>query len=293
LIKLALNGRTPWKALLARFKCVRYFILEMNLGMVPFSWFPLRSKCVSSGMDEIESGIGPDSLFEDKDRFFKEIRSPIESGMSPEMVFLDKFRDFRFESRVMEVGIEPLSRLSDKSMNVRFEWNDLGMFPERFACEIVKETISCIFPRITKRPEVETGTEETVRSVRLTRRAKKTPERPLRRRRKEETAVKEWSESGRRGGGESEGQLRKEREVRDGERALRAVVEMERSVEQFVKEMEVTRRNGELVSQVTTEEEVDLVVGRWLQGSLTVGMLRDSRALSCFGSNGEEDEEGL
>lgn len=290
-MKLALNGRTPRKALLARFRCVRCFILEMNLGTVPFSWFPLRSKCVSSGIDEIESGIGPDSLLEAKDRFFREIRSPIPSGMSPESELLDKFKDFRFESRVTEVGIEPLSMLSDKSMNVRLEWSDLGMLPERFACEIVKETILCIFPSITKRPEVETGTEETVRSVRLTRRAKKTPERPFRRRRKEETAVKEWSDSGRRGGGEREGQLRKEREVRDGERALRAVEEIERSVEQFVKEIEVTRRNGELVSQVTTEEEeVDLVVGRWLQGSLTVGMLRDSRALSCFGSNGEDDE---
>ncbi|XP_019098322.1 PREDICTED: pentatricopeptide repeat-containing protein DOT4, chloroplastic-like [Camelina sativa] len=153
------------------------------------------------------------------------------------------------------------------------------------------KTILCMFPRMTKRPEVETGTEETVRSVRLTRRARKTPERPLRRRRKDETAVKECSEPGRRGGGERDGQLRKERDVRDGERALRAVVEIERSAEQFVKEIEVTRRNGELASQITTE--VGLVVGWWLQGSLAVGMFRDSRALSCFGSNGAEEEEGF
>jgi len=85
--------------------------------------------------------------------------------------------------------------------------------------------------------------------------------------------------------------LWKEREVREGERALRAVEEMERSEEQFVKEREVTRRNGEPVSQVTTvvgglEEEE----GWWSQGFLRVGMLRDSRALSCFGSSGEEED---
>ncbi|KAH0922932.1 hypothetical protein HID58_022950 [Brassica napus] len=70
---------------------------------------------------------------------------------------------------------------------------------------------------------------------------------------------------------------------------------MERSEEQFVKEREVTRRNGEPVSQVTT------VVGGfleeegwwWSQGFLRVGMLRDSKALSCFGSSGEvEDVRG-
>lgn len=70
----------------------------MNLGTVPFSWFPLRSKWVRSGREEIESGIGPESLFEDKDMFFKEIRSPMLSGISPEMEFDDKFRDLRLES---------------------------------------------------------------------------------------------------------------------------------------------------------------------------------------------------
>lgn len=144
----------------------------MNLGTVPFSWFPLRSKWVKSGIDEIESGIGPDSLFEDKDRFFSEIRSPMLSGISPEIEFDDKFKALRLERRVIEVGMEPLMRLSDKSMNVRFEWNVLGMFPERLAWEMVRETMSCMFPRTTNSPEVETGTEETVRSVRLTRRAR-------------------------------------------------------------------------------------------------------------------------
>ncbi|CAF1815109.1 unnamed protein product [Brassica oleracea] len=66
---------------------------------------------------------------------------------------------------------------------------------------MVRETIWCMFPRMTKRPEVETGMEETGK----------------------------------------EGKLRKERETRDGERALRDVEEMERSEEEFVKEMEVTR----------------------------------------------------
>ena len=46
------------------------------------------------------------------------------------------------------------------------------------------------------------------------------------RRRKEETVEKERSESGRRGGREREGKLRKEWETRDGERALSAVEEM-------------------------------------------------------------------
>ncbi|RID78130.1 hypothetical protein BRARA_A00984 [Brassica rapa] len=108
----------------------------MNLGTVPFSWFPLRSKWVKSGIDEIESGIGPDSLFEDKDRFFSEIRSPMLSGISPEIEFDDKFKALRFERRVIEVGIGPLMRLSDKSMNVRLEWKDFGMFPERLAWEM-------------------------------------------------------------------------------------------------------------------------------------------------------------
>ena len=104
-------------------------------------------------------------------------------------------------------------------------------------------------------------------------------------------AAKEWREVGRRGGGEREGQLRKEREVREGERALSAAEEMDMSEEQFVKERDVTRRNGEPASQVTTVEE-GLEVGRWSQGFLAVGMLRDSRALRCFGSNGEEEVRG-
>lgn len=95
-------------------------------------------------------------------------------------------------------------------------------------------------------------------------------------------AVKEWRESGRRGGREREGQFRKERDVKEGERDLNAVEESVRSVEQFVKERDVTSLNGEVEEQVTVMEEV-----RWLflvflllllQGSLRVGMLRDSRA---------------
>lgn len=120
-------------------------------------------------------------------------RLPMLSGISPEIKFEDKFKALRLERRVIEVGIGPLMRLSDKSMNVRFEWKDFGMFPERLAWEMVRETMSCMFPRMTNSPEVETGTEETVMSVRLTRRARESPER----RGKEETAEKEWSESGR------------------------------------------------------------------------------------------------
>ncbi|KAG5409816.1 hypothetical protein IGI04_006135 [Brassica rapa subsp. trilocularis] len=70
-------------------------------------------------------------------------------------------------------------------------------------------------------------------------------------------AEKEWCESGTRCGGQREGQLKKERETRDVERALNVVEEMERAEEQFVKEMEVTRRNWEPASQVMT------VVGVW------------------------------
>lgn len=62
----------------------------------------------------------------------------------------------------------------------------------------------------------------------------------VRRRRKEETVEKERSESGKRGGREREGKLRKERETRDEEKALSVVEELERSEEEFVKEMEVT-----------------------------------------------------
>ncbi|CAH8345721.1 unnamed protein product [Eruca vesicaria subsp. sativa] len=115
------------------------------------------------------------------------------SGISPEIELDDKFRPFRFWRRVIELGIDPLMRLLDKSMNVRLEWNDLGMFPERLAWVIVKETMWRMFPRMTKSPDVETGTEETVRSVRLTRRERESPERWG----KEETAEKEWREFGR------------------------------------------------------------------------------------------------
>ncbi|CAG7876519.1 unnamed protein product, partial [Brassica rapa] len=62
---------------------------------------------------------------------------------------------------------------------------------------------------------------------------------------------------GTRCGAQREGQLKKERETRDVERALNVVEEMERTEEQFVKEMEVTRRNWEPASQVMA------VVGVW------------------------------
>nr|VDC71473.1 unnamed protein product [Brassica rapa] len=118
---------------------------------------------------------------------------------------------------------------------------------------------------LTKRPEVEMGMEETVRSVRLTRRARQSPKRLLRRRLKEETAEKEWSDSGRRGGVESEGKMRKERETRDGERALSVVEEMKRSEEKFVMEIEVTRRNwvlwGEEVGVVEEVRGTEEMVG--------------------------------
>ncbi|CAN6998922.1 unnamed protein product, partial [Brassica rapa subsp. trilocularis] len=95
---------------------------------------------------------------------------------------------------------------------------------------------------LTKRPEVEMGMEET-----------------------EETAEKEWSDSGRRGGVESEGQMRKERETRDGERALSVVEEMKRSEEQFVMEIEVTRRSwflwGEEVGGVEEVRGTKEIVG--------------------------------
>ncbi|WZY94116.1 hypothetical protein YC2023_066445 [Brassica napus] len=109
---------------------------------------------------------------------------------------------------------------------------------------------------LTKRPEVEMGMEETVRSVRLTRRARQSPKRLLRRRLKEETAEKEWSDSGRRGGVESEGKMRKERETRDGERALSVVEEMKRSEEKFVMEIEVTRNWVLWGEEVGVVEEV-------------------------------------
>ncbi|KAG2271519.1 hypothetical protein Bca52824_066074 [Brassica carinata] len=134
--------------------------------------------------------------------------------------------------------------------------------------------------------------EETVRSVRLSRRARQSPKRPLRRRLKEETAEKEWSDSGRRGGVEREGHIRKERETSDGERALSVVEEMKRSEEQFVKDIEVTRQNGEPMSQFTT------VVRRFGRGTVIARVFDDRdverfESLSCFGSYGEEEVRGV
>ncbi|KAF5474554.1 hypothetical protein F2P56_006444 [Juglans regia] len=85
------------------------------------------------------------------------------------------------------------------------------------------------------------------------------------------------------------GQLRKEREWRE-ERDLRAVKERATSsAEQLERERERRWRKGLEESQ----RRVALFL-LW-HGSLEVGMLRDCRALSCFGSSveGEEDEEGV
>ncbi|KAL0770508.1 hypothetical protein Bca101_035659 [Brassica carinata] len=54
-----------------------------------------------------------------------------------------------------------------------------------------------------------------------------------------------------------EGKLRKERETRDGERALRDVEEMERSEEEFVKEMEVTRTQSSYYKKSTTHTHAE------------------------------------
>ncbi|WZZ77565.1 hypothetical protein YC2023_098137 [Brassica napus] len=64
------------------------------------------------------------------------------------------------------------------------------------------------------------------------------------------------------------------------------VDEMERSEEQFVKEMEVTRRNSEPASQV---------MALWGVGGETVvaWVFDDSRALGCCGSNGKEEVQGV
>ena len=66
------------------------------------------------------------------------------------------------------------------------------------------------------------------------------------------------------------------------ERGFRVFEGRESEEEQFAKEREVTRRKGEASSQV-------MVVEEWLlQGSLVV--VRIFRALSCFGSSGEDEE---
>ncbi|WZZ47784.1 hypothetical protein YC2023_044043 [Brassica napus] len=84
--------------------------------------------------------------------------------------------------------------------------------------------------------------------------------------------------------------MRKERETRDGEIALSAVEEMERSEEQFVKENEVKRQNGEPMSQFTT------VVRGFGRGTVIARVFDDGdverfKRLSCLGSYGEEEGE--
>lgn len=77
------------------------------------------------------------------------------------------------------------------------------------------------------------------------------------------------------------GQLRRWR-VRRVERDLRAVEEREwwMEVEQFVSWREVRCRKGVEVSQ---RKEVG-----WEHGSFGLGMLRDWRAFTCFGSRGRD-----
>lgn len=79
--------------------------------------------------------------------------------------------------------------------------------------------------------------------MRFLRRARKRPESLVRLLwRKEETAEKEWREIGRWYGGESEGQLVKERERRDFESGLSVLEGRDRVEEQFVKEIELMWR---------------------------------------------------
>ncbi|KAK8524545.1 hypothetical protein V6N13_015565 [Hibiscus sabdariffa] len=80
-------------------------------------------------------------------------------------------------------------------------------------------------------------------------------------------------------------QLVKESEWRE-ERDLRAVKERERSAEQLEMWRETRWRKGLELSQT-----VALCGEGWMQGSLAVGMLRDSSASICLGSSVEEEEE--
>lgn len=97
--------------------------------------------------------------------------------------------------------------------------------------------------------------------------------------------MKERREIGRCFGGEREGQLRKERERSEVERGFR-VFEGRESEEEVEKEREVTWRKGEASSQVMVVDDEWLLLS---QGSFAV--VRVLRALSCFGSSGEDEEE--
>lgn len=83
------------------------------------------------------------------------------------------------------------------------------------------------------------------------------------------------------------GQLMNSKLVRV-KRDLRAVTEISTSAEQLARRRERRWRKGlepSHTAAVWREEDGGE------QGSLEVGMLRDWRAVSCFGSRGEEDEE--
>ncbi|KAH0882661.1 LOW QUALITY PROTEIN: hypothetical protein HID58_058757 [Brassica napus] len=84
------------------------------------------------------------------------------------------------------------------SFNVRFEWNFFGMLPERFVWEMVRETIFEDVKETGDRDERHGEVSEVNETSEVE------SWRPLRRRRNEETAEKEWNESGRRGHGEDE-----------------------------------------------------------------------------------------
>jgi hypothetical protein len=125
-------------------------------------------------------------------------------------------------------------------------------------------------------PEALTGVAETMRSVRLWRWETQKPVSVLREWMQVKDQREEESSGGKRMG--EMGQLRKERD-------LRAVKERAASFgEQLVKERERRWRKG-------LEESQRVALFLFWQESLAVGMLRDWRALSCFGSSVESEEE--
>ncbi|KAE8671844.1 hypothetical protein F3Y22_tig00111915pilonHSYRG00020 [Hibiscus syriacus] len=111
---------------------------------------------------DIESGIDPENELEAKDRFFNDIKSPNSVGITPFSPFEERFKYSRSSTRVREVGMFPLSLLSDKSTRDHIKASGVN------------------------------GVNETVRSVRLTKRESQTPVR----RRRERTQEKEVRESG-------------------------------------------------------------------------------------------------
>ncbi|KAJ0523931.1 hypothetical protein HanRHA438_Chr10g0475651 [Helianthus annuus] len=169
----------------------------------------------------------------------------------------------------------PLSLLLEKSMWVSFGFQCLGMKLVRLVLERVRVVKDFILEVIMRMPEDLMVSPEMVRSVRLEKRLRKTPVRCWR----ELMEVKDRRLVVREVGKWTMGvwQSRKVREVRV-EREERAVVERERSSEQLVRRRERRWRKGVALSQVVA------LWGGWVQGSWVVGMYKDWRALSCFGS---------